>query len=85
MNLEELLRYKKLVAQFLDKAVHEMFQLNKKSEWDRRGRHNIYALVRKVNEELEKLTEEVIASQKDQLFVLSCVDDIRGLLMDLML
>jgi len=83
LNLEELLRYKKLVAQFLDKAVNEMFQLNKKSSWDYRGRHNIYTLVRKISSKLEELTEEIIASEKDRLFVLSCIDDIRGLLMDL--
>lgn len=83
MNLHELLRYKKLVAQFLDKVVREMFQLKKSSSWDYYGRHNIYALVKKVNDKLEELTEEIINSQKDQLFILSCVDDIRGLLMDL--
>lgn len=83
LNLQELLRYKKLVAQFLNKVVNEMFQLKKNSSWDYRGRHNIYALVKKVNDRLEELTEEIINSQKDQLFVLSCVDDIRGLLLDL--
>jgi len=85
LNLQELLRYKKLVAQFLDKVVNEMFQLKKNSGWDYRGRHNIYALVKKVNDKLEELTEEIVNSQKDQLFILSCVDDIRGLLLDLLM
>lgn len=85
MTLSDLYQYKKLVSQFLDKAVEGMLQFSKQDFFDRRGRHNIYGLIKKVNEKLEDLTKEVLQTQNDNLVVLNHIDDIRGLLMDMLL
>ncbi|HZJ57348.1 MAG TPA: YaaR family protein [Clostridia bacterium] len=84
-NLGELLRYKKMVAQFLDISVRKMLEFRRKDYLDGSGKHHIYALVQKVDQNLEVLTREILDSQRDQLVVLNCIDDIRGLLMDLIL
>jgi uncharacterized protein YaaR (DUF327 family) len=52
---------------------------------DRRGRHRVYALVVKIDEELDNLTEEILSSEKDNLAILQKLDDIRGMLLDLTL
>ncbi|NLI61768.1 MAG: YaaR family protein [Clostridiales bacterium] len=85
VTLEDLLVYKKMIAQFLDMSVGKMLELRKDDYLDRAGRHHIYALVRKVDRNIEALTKEVLSSQKDQLTILSYIDDIRGLLMDMLL
>ena len=84
-NLGELLRYKRMISQFLDISVNKMLKLKRKDYIDGSGRHHIYAVVQKVDQNLEALTQEVLSSQRDQLVVLSYIDDIRGLLMDLIL
>ena len=52
---------------------------------DRRGRHRLYATVKKVNEKLEELTKEVLSSERDHLKILGRIEDIRGLILDIVL
>ena len=85
VTLEDLMLYKKMVSQFLNISVRKMLEFRKDDYLDRSGRHHIYALVQKVDSDLDALTQEVLSSQKDQLTILSYIDDIRGLLMDMML
>lgn len=85
VTLEDLMLYKKMIAQFLDISVRQMLQFKKDDYLDIRGRHHIYALVKKVDENLDALTREVLSTQKDQIKILSYIDDIRGLLLDMML
>ncbi len=85
VTLQDLMLYKRMIAQFLDISVRGMLEFRKDDYWDRSGRHHIYALVKKVDSNLEALTKEVLSSQKDHLIILSYIDDIRGLLMDMLL
>lgn len=85
VTLENLILYKKMISQFLDISVTKMLEFRKDDYLDRRGSHHIYALVQKVDTNLEALTKEVLSSQQDQITILSYIDDIRGLLMDMML
>mgnify|MGYP000995975589 CR=1 FL=1 len=78
VTLEDLMLYKKMISQFLDISVRQMLEFRKDDYLDRSGRHHIYALVRKVDNSLDSLTKEVLSSQKDQLTILSYIDDIRG-------
>ncbi|MGB9809704.1 MAG: YaaR family protein [Caldanaerobacter sp.] len=82
LNLKDLLRYKKLVKKFLQEATSNMLKYTKKEHVDLRGRKKIYSLVEKVDEELEKLTEEFLKESK-KIELLKMIDDIRGLLVDI--
>lgn len=84
-TLEDLMQYKRMISQFMDISVRKMLKFRKDDYLDRNGRHHIYALVQKVDNRLAALTQEVLSSQKDQLTILSYIDDIRGLLMDMMI
>ncbi len=83
LNLKDLLIFRERVREFIDEAVHGMLKYSKESVLDRRGRHKIYALVKKVNRELEELTAQMMEEQKDRIKILEKVDSIRGLLIDL--
>lgn len=52
---------------------------------DRRGRHRLYATVKKVNTELEVLTEEILKSERDHLKIIGKIEDIRGLILDMVI
>lgn len=84
-DIRELKIYKQLISEFLDQVVGNSHRFSKRNFLDRRGRHRVYAIVQKVDEELEKLTADVLSSEKDNLTVLHRLDDIRGLILDLIL
>ena len=84
VDIGELKRYRSLVKEFLDITVKNSSQFHKEHTLDSRGRHRIFAIVKKVDTELEDLTREVLRQQKDNINVLAKLDDIRGLLMDIL-
>ncbi|MGE4282569.1 MAG: YaaR family protein [Clostridia bacterium] len=83
IDIKELIRYKKLISEFLYDAVNNSHKFHKESMLDRRGRHRVYAIISKVNENLERITEEVLKEEKDNIKMLQRMDDIRGLLLDI--
>ncbi|HHW71334.1 MAG TPA: YaaR family protein [Clostridiales bacterium] len=83
LTLAELLRYKKLITNFLDKAVSNMYTTLRHNHFDSNGGYNIHCIVKKIDKKLEKLTEEVLDEQHDHITVMGYIDDIKGLLMDI--
>lgn len=83
LNLKELFIYKTKVKAFIEEAVTEMYRPAKESSMDKRGRHKIYSLIKRINKGLEGLTEDMVGGQRDRLKILEKVDSIRGLLVDL--
>ena len=66
-------------------AVNGFGKFSKESFLDRRGRHRVYATVKTINEKLETLTQEVLKAEKDNLAIAGRIEDIRGLVLDLLL
>ncbi|NLG88402.1 MAG: YaaR family protein [Clostridiaceae bacterium] len=85
VDIAELKAYKRLISEFLEEAVRSFMHFSKESYMDRRGRHRLYATVKKVNEKLEELTKEVLSSERDHLKILGKIEDIRGLILDIIL
>ncbi|HHV99726.1 MAG TPA: YaaR family protein [Clostridiaceae bacterium] len=85
IDIMELMVYKKLISEFLGEVVSDSYRFFKRSFLDRRGRHRVYAIIKKINEELDLLTKEVLSEQKDNIRILQRLDDIRGLIMDILM
>lgn len=85
VDIRDLRIYKKLIAEFLDEAVGNSRKFSKNSFLDRRGRHKVYAVIKKINEELDQLTQDVLNEQKDNLKILQRVDNIKGLILDMVM
>ena len=83
VDIRELKIYKKLIAEFLDLAVGKSKKFSKRNLLDRRGRHRVFAIVKNINEEVERLTQDVLNGEKDNLKLLQRLADIRGLILDL--
>lgn len=84
-DIRDLKIYKQLISEFLDEAVSHSHAFTKKNFLDRRGRHRVYAIIKKINEELIELTNEVLRAEQDNLAILKKLEDIRGLILDLFL
>ncbi|MCR4435010.1 MAG: YaaR family protein [Clostridiales bacterium] len=85
MDIRELKLYKSLIAEFLGLAVGNSYKFSKQNFLDRRGRHRVYAIIKKINEQLDLLTQDVLSEEKDNIGILKRLDDIRGLILDLMM
>lgn len=85
IDIAELKVYKRLVVEFLGEAVRGSERFKKESFLDRRGRHRVFASVKVINEKLEQLTSQVLSSERDNLLILGRIEDIRGLVLDLIM
>ena len=82
-HLNEILKYKKLVKEFLGLTVNNSHKFTKENFLDRRGRHRVLSIVKQVDDELETLTKDFLEKEKDKLKILNKLDGIRGMLLDI--
>lgn len=82
--IDDLITYKKLVKEFLNISVNNSHVFFKESSLDRRGRHRIYSLVKQVDQELDELTKDFIDIESKRINILKRIDDIQGILIDIM-
>lgn len=85
VDITELKVYKRMISEFLEHAVRGFARFKKESFLDRRGRHRVYAIIKSINENLEKLTEEVLKAERNHIEILGRIEDIRGLILDLLM
>ena len=83
MDIKELKQYKKLIADFLDEVVNGSLKYSKHNQFDRRGRHKVYALVKRVNVKVEELSREFLKEEKDNIKILESIGTIKGMLLDI--
>ncbi|MCF6466578.1 YaaR family protein [Clostridium sp. Cult2] len=82
--IEDLIQYKKLVKEFLDITVNNSHVFYKENSLDRRGRHRVYSLVKKVDNELDELTKDFLNIENNRIRILKRLDNIKGLLLDIL-
>lgn len=82
-TLNDLKNYKRAVKNFLERTIKEAFTTEEQSSWGRLGRQKVYVLVKKVDDNLEELSRQVLGEQQDSLNILKKLDEIRGLLIDI--
>lgn len=84
-DLKEFMKYREMISELMHEVVSNAYAFNKRNAFDARGRHRIYAVVHKVNAKLDDLAREVLKEQQDNLKILEDIEDIRGLLVDMLL
>ena len=81
-TVEELLKYKKLVKEFIDDAVKNGLAMEERRGFNRRGRTKIYKMITEVDKKLLELTDAVIKKEEKGLRILDLVGEIKGLLIN---
>lgn len=75
-----VIRYKQAIKQYLKSVVDYTYETDKKdSFWS----NNYFQTVRVVDEKLEDLTKSVLENEKQNIDIISHIDEINGLLIDL--
>lgn len=83
MDIRDLKRYRGLIKDFLNEVVYRSHKFSRENFLDRRGRHRVYGIIRKIDENLDALAEELVADEQDHLAILSRIGEIKGLLLDI--
>ena len=83
MDVRDMKHYRRLIQEFMNEIVNRSHKFSRENFLDRRGRHRVYGMIKRVNVALDELAGELIQEDKDTLAILSKVDEIRGLLLDI--
>ena len=84
-DIKEFERYRQLIRSFIDEVVSHGYSFSKENSFEARGRHRFFATVKLVDEKLDALAKEVLSEQADSIAIVHQIDDIRGLILDMML
>ncbi len=82
-DMAEFARYREMIQGLINETVNNAFAFHRQGSFDARGRHRVFAVVRRINARLDDMAQEFLRGQAEQLRVLDAIDDIRGLLLDL--
>ncbi|MBZ4684144.1 MAG: hypothetical protein JG768_1571 [Fusobacteriales bacterium] len=84
-NLQNLTNYKNKVKAFLTLALKKMYKVDNKMGLKRNGRdQKIFVTVDKIDKELEQLTLEFLKQQEEAFFVMSKIEGIQGMLVNIL-
>jgi len=83
MDIKDMRRYRELVKGFMNEIVSRSHEFSRENFLDRRGRHRVYGIVKLVDKNLDDLADELMKEEKDHIAIVSKIDDIRGLLLDI--
>lgn len=84
LSLKNFVEYKKLVKEFMGIATENTHVFSQDSSLDRRGRRRVYSMIKQVDRELEGITREFLSNHVDHANVLKNMDEITGMLIDIM-
>lgn len=83
MDVRDLKRYRGLIKEFLNEVVYRSHKFSRENFLDRKGRHRVYGIIRKIDENLDALAEALVEDEQDHLAILSRIGEIEGLLLDI--
>lgn len=83
MDVKDMRQYRAMVTEFMNEIVNKSHKFSRENFLDKRGRHRVYGIVKLVNKDLDELAQSLISKEKDHLSILGKIDEIRGLLLDI--
>lgn len=84
MDIRDMKRYRQLIHDFMNEIVNRSHKFTRENFLDRRGRHRVYGIIRLIDQNLDELATELIKDEKDHIAILNRIDEIRGLLLDIL-
>ncbi|CBK75536.1 Uncharacterized protein conserved in bacteria [Butyrivibrio fibrisolvens 16/4] len=83
MDIRDMKRYRGLVKDFLNEVVNRSHKFSRENFLDRRGRHRVYGMIKLVDEKMDELASALVQDEREHIDILNRVDEIRGLLLDI--
>lgn len=83
MDVKDMRHYRELIREFMNEIVNRSHKFSRENFLDKKGRHRVYAMIKLVDKNLDELAEELIKDESDHIAILNKIDEIRGLLLDI--
>lgn len=83
MDIRDMRRYRQLIKDFMNEIVNRSHKFSRENFLDRRGRHRVYGIIKLIDTNLDELASELIKDEKDSIYILEKIDEIRGLILDI--
>ncbi len=84
IDVRDMKKYRSLIKEFMNEIANHSHEFSRENFLDRRGRHRVYGIIKQVDTNLDQLASQLLAEEKDEISILNKVDEIRGLLLDLL-
>lgn len=84
MDIRDMKKYRELIRNFMNEIIGNSHKFSRENFLDKRGRHRIYGMIKLVDKTLDDLATELVKEEKDHLAILGKIDEIRGLLLDIL-
>ncbi len=85
MDIKDMKLYREKIRVFMNEAVSNSHSFSRENFLDSRGRHRVYGIIRLVDSSLDDLTKQLLSDEKNHMSILGKVDEIRGMLLDLII
>ncbi len=82
-DIRDMKRYRAKIKEFMNEVTTHSFSFSRENFLDRKGRHRVYGIIHLIDDDLSKLAEALMEEEKDHLEILRLIDDIRGMLIDI--
>ena len=82
-DIRDMQKYRILIKEFMNEIVSRSHAFSRENFLDRRGRHRVYGIIRRVDETLDELAQELVKEQSDNISILDKIGQIEGLLLDI--
>ncbi|NLO47901.1 MAG: YaaR family protein [Clostridiales bacterium] len=84
-DIREYEQYRKLIRAFIEEIVSNGYAFTKESSYRSGGRHKYIAVIKTIDEKLDALAKDVLSAQAENIAIAGKIDDIRGLILDMLL
>ena len=82
-DIREMKRYRSLIKGFMNEVTTRSHSFSRENFLDRKGRHRVYGMLRRVDETLDELAQELMKDEQDHVAILAKIGEIEGLLLDI--
>ena len=82
-DIKDMQRYRILIKDFMNEVVTRSHVFSRENFLDRKGRHRVYGIIRRVDKELDELAQELVKDETSHLDILAKIGQIQGLLLDI--
>lgn len=82
-DIREMKKYRTLIKEFMNEVTTRTHSFSRENFLDRRGRHRVYGILRRVDETLDELAQELMKDEQDHVTILAKIGEIEGLLLDI--
>ena len=85
LDLVELRKYQEQVRRFLARVLGDAYKLQERIVRDQRGRQKVMTVIGLVDDKMGELADMIVKEEKDRLGILAKIDEIRGLMIDMVM